>query len=144
MYPQNFIAATSKLSLHIWSFWLNKPLLTKRVSTEISIRYFRYFCSILSDQSRSLKFLEKSSLASCGQRLVQTDRILKYKWWKLRACLVFRFPRDTGGTSSTWSQTCVPSSRCLPADELLQLGQPVTLQRFPDRVEKSKVVFKVV
>lgn len=32
----------------------------------------------------------------------------------------------------------------LPADELFQLSQSVTFQRFPDGVEKSKVVFKVV
>lgn len=105
--------------------------------------------SILPDQSRSLKSLEKSSLASCGQSLVQTfliwaDRILKYKWWKLRSFLVLCFPHDNSGTGSMWSQTCMPGSRCLPADELLQLCQPVTLQCFPDRVEKSKVVFKVV
>lgn len=38
----------------------------------------------------------------------------------------------------------MPGSRGLPADELLQLCQTVTLQCCPDRVEKSKVVFKVV
>lgn len=42
-------------------------------------------------------------------------------------------------------KTCVCQvSRCLPADEFFQLCQSVTFQCFSDRVEKSKVVFKVV